>query len=250
MKTFWLFFACALVWGANTVDTPSVGFALSADGSLLRVSGIAGAFITTATEHSDALSCGFSKQLGFVKLPSAVRVLNGDGELVSESEAPAGAALFGFNKDGDAGVAYYPDGSYLAALISGEWRRVPFSLGVPVLAVRLEDSGHLSAVIARGQLTLASIRISDGAIEAESDPGGVRGPVLLPSTGGLLFVGEQGVIYRDVDGVDHVVTDSTDVTAMQQMGPDWAQLVTRPGRNLAVRLAPVVRVLDIPEVAQ
>jgi hypothetical protein len=250
MKTLWAVILSSLAFAASGVDTPSAGFALGADGTLIRVSGIGGAFVTAVTEHSGVVSSGFSGQLGFLKMPATIRVLNARGELVSELEASEGPAFFGFNKTGDAGVVYYPEAAALAVYVSRGWRGVPFQTDGDVIAVRLEDFEHLSAIVGRDQFSLVSIRTSDGAIENETALGPARAPVLLPPGGGVLFASEQGLIYRDADGFERTVTDCTGIATLRMMGSSWVQVELRSGGNLAVRLTPEIRVYGLPEVAQ
>ncbi len=249
MKLLWLVLTATVAFAASGVSTPSAGSVLTADGLLVRVSGIAGAFVTTPTETSGAVASGFVQQFGFVKMPGSLRVMNAAGELVSEVDAPPGSAVFGFNVEGDAGVVHYPGEATLNLFTREEWRTVPFRADREVLALRLDDPEHVSAIVAGDPLSLISIRVSDGAVESEAALDNARGPVVLTASG-LLFTNERGLVYRNTAGTDHLVIDSADIAILQHMGPGWVQVRTQAGRNLAVRLGPEIRVYDIPEVPE
>jgi hypothetical protein len=250
MRFLYLLFACSLAFAESGLETPSVGYARAPDGTIVRVSGIAGAFVTTPTDQAGAVSAGFSGQLGFLKLPSAARVVNAAGALLGESDAPDGSALFGFNPRGDAGIAYYPSTQTLNVYGAGAWQSIPFQMtGARVLAVALKDAEQAQVVVARDQLSLVTLRVSDGAVESETLLGPGSGPALLLSAG-VLFSRDDSLIYHDASGTEQAIPVSAAVTDLFQMGPGWVQAQSGSGGDLALRLGREIRVYQLPEVSQ
>ena len=250
MKLLYLLCACAVAYAQSGVKTPPVGYARASDGTIVRVFGIAGSFVTTPTDQAGAVSAGFSLQLGLLKLTSTVRVLNDAGALLNESDAPDGPALFGFNRRGDAAIAYYSSNRTLSVYSAGAWQSMPFTrTGAQVLAVALIDSGNAQAVVARDQLSLVTLRVSDGAVENETLLGPGSGPALLTG-GGVLFGRDDTLVYHDSSGKEQIVPVPAPAAVLSQMGSGWIQAQSGSGGNLALRLGPEVRVYQLPEVSQ
>lgn len=260
MKLLPLLFSLGIA--AAAVESPSVGYIRAADGSIVRVTGISGAFITTGTGEGATVALSFSGSLGFLKLDTSVQVVNGTGELLGESDAPAGPALFGFNANGDAGVAYYPATRELRLFANGQWQAIPFNAPDGVISVALKDADHVLVAAASDQLTVLTIRTSDGATEAVSGAGlwpaarfrpgkGTARHIALITAGGTLLFGRGGaLIYRDANGSEQTIDTPGPITAMTQMGAGWVHLQTDSRRNLALRLLAQPKLYEIPEVSQ
>jgi hypothetical protein len=251
MKPLLFFLLLGPVACAGRVESPAIGYARGSDGTILRVAGVSGAFVTTATIQTGAVSAAFSAQLGVLKLASSVRVLDGGGNLIVETDAPPGPALFGFDGTGATAVAWYPSTGALMLYRAGAWSTVPYDTGgVPVLGVAFDEQGRALVVLARYRLTLARIRVSDGATEDETIVGPGSGPVWVSSRGALLFVRDGMVLYRAAERGEQTLDVPADVVEWVPMGGAWVEARTASGRKLALRLAPAVRVWDLPEVSQ
>ena len=242
MRLFCFLFSLGIA--AAAVESPSIGYVRAADGSIVRVAGVSGAFVTTAAEQPQAVSAGFSGSLGFIKLDASVRVLNGAGELLGEYDAPAGPALFGFNAKGDAGVAYYPATQTLALFRDGVWTRVPYEGGA--IAVGLKDADTALIAAPGREPTLLTIRLSDGATQSRDPLSRERSQtVLITADGTLLFARGDALVYRE-----QVIAAGARISAISQMGAGWVHIQTDSGRNLALRLDPQPLLYELPEVSQ
>jgi hypothetical protein len=246
------FLVFSVAVAAATVDSPSIGYMRTVNGAIVRVSGIAGAFVTAATGDSAAVSYGFSGTLGFVKLDASLKVVKDTGETAGEFEAPAGPALFGFNAKGDSGAAYYPATGTLMLLRDNAWTTVPFQVPSGRLAaIAVKDAGHVMAVVRDHEMRVLTVRVSDGATEDASGLGPGGGPAFVSASGTVLFVRDHKLMYRDPQGCQRILATAPEgAAAMAQMGAGWVQIQTASGRNLAVRLEPEPRVYELPEVSQ
>jgi hypothetical protein len=247
-----LLWALSVVVAVGAVDIPSAGYARTADGSVVRVSGVAGAFLTGATDQTESISASFSGRLGVVKLASTVRVLDAGGAVVSESDAPEGAGLFGFNARGDAAIAYYASTQTLAVFRTGEWHPLPVdTLAMTVLAVALQDSETALALVTRDRLSLVTLRISDGAVMDETVLGDGTGPALLLPDRGAIFVRDDALLYHAADGSEQVIQAlSGSGVTLSRMDSDWIHARLESGRNLVFRLEQDPRVYELPGVPQ
>ena len=127
MRSLCLFFAACLAMAAG-VDF-SIGRLCARGRRRCDARGRhAGAFVTSSTDHAGAISFSFSGRLGILKLASTIRVLDGEGALVSESDAPEGPAMIGFNAHGDSAIVYYPATQSLALFRDGSWQPLPTAL--------------------------------------------------------------------------------------------------------------------------
>ncbi len=252
MRTLCLLVAAPLVLAAGAVDSPSSGYARTADGTILRVSGIGGAFITTTTDQTGSIAAAFSERLGLVKLATAIRVLDPAGAVVSESDAPEGDALLGFSKKGDSAIVYYASTQTISIFTSGQWVPVPFDVAsTSVLAVAVQDSDTALVLVLRDQLSLVTLRTSDGAVIDENVIGSGIGPALLLPDRRIIFVRDRTLLYRDPAGVEQVLQAlPADVTALSRMDSEWVHARTESGRNLAFRLDSERRLYELPGVPQ
>ena len=75
MRIFCFLFCLSIA--AAAVESPSIGYVRAADGSIVRVAGVSGAFVTTAAEQPQAVSAGFSGSLGDIIANQATYRLSG-----------------------------------------------------------------------------------------------------------------------------------------------------------------------------
>lgn len=246
MRTL-LLFTTALVAAAGGIDAPRIGYARSADGSVLQVSGVSGAFITTPTGLTDVVAAAFSGSLGLLKTNETTRVIDRTGAILSEIEAPSGPAMFGFDPTGRVGAAWYPSTGALAIYRDGEWSPAPFDPGASgVLAITLKDKDRAMVVLQSDSLSLVRIRLSDGAVEDVTALGASTGPVLALSDGSLIFQRDGAAILRDVQGVEQTLDLPAGVVELTPMGGAWVQARTDSGATLTVRLGSQPRVYILP----
>ena len=239
-----LCFVFSLGIAVAAVEIPSIGYMRAADGSIVRVAGVSGAFVTKLTGQPQAVSASFSGSLGFIKLDTSVRVVNGAGELLGEFDAPGGPALLGFSATGDAGIAYYPVTRTLSLFRDGAWTSVPYEGSA--IAVGLKDSSSALIVAPGRELTLLTIRLSDGAIESREPLSRDRNvPLFITPDGTLLFTRGEALVYRE-----HIIPAGSHITAVSQMGARWVQIQTDSGRNLALLLSGQPQLYELPEVSQ
>jgi hypothetical protein len=251
MKLAFLFAILAFAATAGGVDAPSVGYGRNPAGSIVRVSGVSGAFVVAATDQTGVVSAAFSERLGLVKTDSTVRVLDAAGNLLNECDAPAGPALFGFDASGRTGAAWYPSTHALMFYGDSQWNPVPFDAnGGAVLAVAVKDNERVLAVVQSDQLTIVRIRLVDGAVEDVTSLGSSGGPAHLFGDGTALFHRDGAIVRRTPGGAELAVDGLTDVTGFLPMGADWVQARTASGRSFALRLSPEPRFFVLPEVSQ
>ncbi len=246
-----LFGACFLLAG-GAVDAPSAGYSRAADGTIVRVSGIAGAFVTSATDQAGSVAASFSGRLGAIKLPSSVRIVDSEGAIVRESNAPEGTALFGFNPQGDSVIACYAGDSSLAIFSSGEWSRLPFDApSGSVMAVALQDSETALVLVQRDEISLVAVRISDGATVSETVLGSGKGPALLMPDRTAVFLRGDSLLLIDSNGTEHLVqAESGGVLTLSRMDAEWVHARTDSGRSLAFRLNSRNQIYELPEAPQ
>lgn len=240
---------CALAVTAGAVETPSIGFARGSGGAVLRVSGVSGAFITDRTEQVGIVSAAFSDRMGLVKADSSIRVLDANGAVLSEADAPEGVALFGFDAAGTAGIAWCA--GPLTVYRDGAWTSVPFdAAGAAVAAVAIKDTASVLVALRGDRLSVMQIRAADGAVEAITDLGPIDGPMLLFSGGGTMFVRDGLLVYRTASGDERTVDAPADLVEFVNMGSGWIQARTSSGPGLVLRMEPELRVYQLPEVRQ
>ncbi len=164
MRILYPFILASLACAAGGIDTPTAGYARGSAGSIIRVSGVSGAFITAVTDQSGVRSAAFSDRLGLVKTDSTVRVLDMAGNVVNESDAPEGDALFGFDPAGGMAVAWYASAQTFMVYRDGRWSQAQLdaSLGT-VLAVAAKDRDTALAIFQGDCLSIGA------------DPAGGRG---------------------------------------------------------------------------
>ena len=251
MKILSLLLLAPLAWCASGVESPPLGFARSGAGGIVRVSGIAGAFIAAPTGQGEVVSAAFNGTRGLVKLATSVRALDAAGELAAEWDAPEGPALFGFDPAGSAAIVWYTSSGTFSVLRAAEWSAVPIdaaSLGGDILAVSLADSRRALILVAREHLVLVRVRLSDGATERETMVGDGSGPATLWPGGAVLYRSEGGFVYRDPRGSEQTV--ELPAGELTQMGSGWVQVRTAAAGQFAIRIGGVLRVYELPEVSQ
>ncbi len=241
----------AASWCAAGVQSPPLGFTRTPGGTVVRVSGIAGAFVATPVEQSEVVSAGFSGTMGLLKLATTVRALDAAGEVAGKWDAPEGPALFGFDPSGGAALVWYGSTRVFSVLRGSEWAATPIdagSLGGEVLGVALQDSRRALILVGREQLTLVRVRLSDGATERETVIGEGSGPAIVWPSGAVLFRAGEGFAYRSPDGTQqNLELPDGELT---QMSAGWVQLRTEAGGQFAIRVGTDARIFELPEVSQ
>lgn len=247
MKAISCLFAATLLCASEIATAPSVGFTVSAEGVLARVTGVAGALIVEPVEGENVAAAAYSGRL-------LLSLANGElraGAATAPESQPA-RSVFGFTPGGGAGAAYAPE-TGLLQLFDGNWRTAhvePAAFGGEVLAAALPDPEHIAALVARDGLRLVRVRIADSAI-ADDRPvhAEAEGPAALLPSGDILYTLGGEVIHRAASGREQSL-GLTGIAGFSAMGSGWVQAAAESGVRYAIRIRTDVRVMELPEVSQ
>jgi hypothetical protein len=246
MKTLLLFVAAATV--AAEVAAPRPGVVLATDGSVREVRGAAGSFVLGEPDFTDARRVASSGSVTVVKLADSVRV---SPEVAFD--APAGDALFGFSRDGRLPFAYFPLAGTFARISADRFDALP--VDTALLAgdvVALAGAEDVLEIYVRREdgLHALRVRLSDGAVEADSALGAdARICVAMPG-GRIVYATGSRIVVREAAGGEHPVETGAPVSSLALMGGDWIH--ARSGaQSIALRItADGVTPFYLPEVSQ
>lgn len=243
-----VFLSSALAMAQPAISPPGVGAILNSSGSLHGVIGLSGNFVFLDTGISNIRSAAFSGSAGLLKTDMEILVLDAANQVASRYSAPGEHALFAFDVHGQAAFAYYA--GKLLKFDGTEPISVTWTGDVVSIATAGPDS---ATAILRRDDGLWSLQFwsATGDVQGESLIAGVAGPVLLLSSGGLLFTRESDIVLRDASGVERTVAAGFEIDSFDQMGKDWiAVRETGPGRIFALRITPsTLDVYQLPEVS-
>jgi hypothetical protein len=97
------------------------------------------------------------------------------------------------------------------------------------------------------------VQLATSEIDAQTALVGVAAPVLMLSTGELVYSDFNGIVLRNMDGSErHISAQLPASFAFQQMGQGWIQLQDLAGgRHFAIRIAQNrEKSYQLPEVDQ
>jgi len=236
--------AAGVAWAQTSLTPPQVGFMRDATDSLRPVYGIASNFLLGDAVAIGVISAAHSGSSGWFKTSSTVAVIDRTGSIVASTEAPGGAALFAFARAGEPALAYLAASGTMLAWNAGAFTAVPFNataLGAnAVLSIAAPDSDHAAMIVQR-DLGLWDVRIqlATGEIDAQTAIAGAAAPVLMLSSGDLVYSDTNGIVLRKIDGSERHISAQLPVSfAFLQMGEAWIQLQDLAGgRQFAIRIA-------------
>lgn len=225
MKPALLICAAGCVWAQPAIEPPAIGQVLDASGSLRPVWGVAGSFVTGPSTAAEVLSAACSQRLCLAKTASSIVSPAG------QSDAPPGAALFGF--EGSGATVYFPESRIFARWLDDALDPLDWIVDGEVLSIRTRAASVEIAVRREGQVWIVR---PDGAVLDGIGP--AAGPVLLLAEG-ILFASENELILRRADASE-TRFELTGAEAISQMGDHYAAiragdatwlLRTDPGRE-------------------
>jgi len=233
------------------IAPPAIGTVRDGSGGLHTVLGVAGNFIVNDAGISNAVSAAFSASAGLVKTGAEVLVLDSTGQITNRYTAPAGPALFAFDRTGAPALAYYS--GTLFQFVNNQPTQVNWT--GDAVSIASAGPGSASAIVHRDDgLWHIRFALSDGSVENESHLIDVSGPVLLLPKGALLFARQNDLVVRDSNGAERLLPEAFDVDSFEQMGKDWiAVREAGGGRLFALHITPLTLELyqiPDPEVTQ
>jgi hypothetical protein len=177
---------------------------------------------------------------------------------VASTAAPDGPALFAFTAAGEPALAYLAVSDTVLAWNAGVITAVPVNataLGVnAVLSIAAPDSDHAALIVQRNDgLWDVRVQLAAGEVEAQTALLGIAAPVLMLSTGEVVYSDSDGIVLRKTDGLErHIRAQLPASFAFQQMGEGWIQVQDLAGgRQFAIRIAQNrERSYQLPEVDQ
>jgi hypothetical protein len=215
-----------------------------ATNSLRPVYGIAGNFLLGDAVALGVISAAHSGSYGWVKTSSTVAVIDRTGSIVATGTAPDGPALFAFARTGEPALAYIMVANALLVWNAGALNAAPFdatALGADaVLSIGAPDSDHAAMIIQRDDgLWDVRVQLATGEIDAQTALLGVAAPVLMLSTGEVVYGDSNGIVLRKTDGSErHISAQLPASFAFQQMGAGWIQVQDPAGgRQFAIHIA-------------
>jgi hypothetical protein len=232
------------------IAEPRIGFAWSADGSILDIRGLSGSFIVSRT-GARADAAAWSGRLAASLVDDTLTITNAAGDVLTTLDHASGA-IFGFSADGESAVVFRPVPNDLSVWRAGSWSTVPLSDGAvngAIESIALDNRSAVVAITRDADAAIARIRLSDGAIEDERTLDGAASPVLVLPGGRIVFASGQAVIIEDSRG-SRLRADVPGTPArLAQLGTDWAHVMTSDGALYALRLssAPVVYAIPDPQ---
>ena len=233
-----------MAWAQTSLTPPQIGFMRDAVGSLRPVHGIAGNFLVRDPMAIGVISAAHSGSYGWVKTSSTVAVIDKTGSIVASSAAADGPALFAFTRTGEPALAYLAASKQLLTWNAKAFTTVLFdatALGAnAVLSIAAPDSGHAEMIVQRDDgLWDVRVQLPTGEIDAQTALLGIAAPVLMLSTGELVYGDADGIVLRKPDGSEqHISAQLPASFTFQQMGAGWLQLQDLAGgRQFAIRIA-------------
>lgn len=212
--------------------------------SLRPVYGIAGNFLLGDAVAIGVISAAHSGSSGWLKTSSTIAVFDKTGSIVASADAPDGPALFAFARTGESALAYITAANALLVWNAGALNAVSFdatALGASaVLSIASPDSDHAAMIVQRDDgLWDVRVQLATGEIDAQTALLGIAAPVLMLSTGEVVYSDSDGIVLRKTDGSErHISAQLPASFAFQQMGEGWIQVQDLAGgRQFAIRIA-------------
>ncbi len=234
----------ATVCAQPALTPPQVGFVQDSGDSFRPVWGIAGNFLLGDATASGVVAAAFSGSFGILKTDTTLVVTDRLGQTIATQDAPQGAALFAFSRRGSPELAYFPDTGLLLAWNNGsfqltylDWSAFP---SAAVRAIASPDPFHADFIVQRDDgLWDVRMQLATGAMESQAALPSVTGPVLVLSSGELVYGDGQGIVIRRSDGSETRVDAQRPANySLRQMGDGWVAVRDLDGcAQFAVRTA-------------
>lgn len=242
-------FITAVVASAQPgIVSPRIGFVQDAAHSIRPMFGLAGNFLAGEAVVTDVVSSAFSGSFGLLKTDSALILADDAGRTIVSLDAPSGAALFGFSRNGAPALAFFPSKNLLLQWNGTAFDPVAFETRDPVLSISSPDPGFADLIVQRDD-TLWEVRIqlSGGQTLRQAALVGVRPPALLLASGDLIYRDSGGLVIRKPGQSEvQIPVDLPGQFQFRQMSSEWIQI-----NDIAVRITPNREgVFSLPEVEQ
>jgi len=235
--------AAGVTWAQTTLTMPQAGFMQDTTNSFRPVFGIAGNFLPGDPAVVGVISAAYSGSYGLVKTASAVLAVNKDGSLTATQDVSDGPALFAFRRTGEPALAYLAPANLLLVWAGAAFEAVPFDpttlTASAILSIAVTPSRRAAMIVQRDDgLWDIRIELATGTIEAQTALPGVTAPLLMLSSGELVYGDTAGIVVRDSDGSErHISAQLPASFVLQQMGDGWVQLRDLDGgRQFAIRI--------------
>ena len=245
-----------LLMASLAPHAPLVGIARSSSGQWMRVSGLPGTLTVEPATDLDGADAVFStSRLLVIRRSESVEFFE-DGfsccsvSFSSRAQLAAGDSsplLVGFSKS--ASEAILATSTTLHHYTNHQLTEIPFLHGGQLLALTLPTPNQATVLVQNEPTaSLLTIHLPDGATQNEANLApGISAAVLFPS-GSALLLRDSQIIHRAPSGEENPVELPAAITALNWLGPDWAQATTATGTNFAIRIEPKLRVMELPEV--
>jgi hypothetical protein len=194
------------------IERPRIGLARGSDGIVRRVSGISGNVVVGGAVARGSLRFGSYGDLAVVKTAESVHVLDSDGGLLFETEAPAGPAVIGFAPGGKQALVYFSETGGTMRCTRSACTDTGIHFSEQVRAVALNGRGE---AIFGTENEIVRVRLSDGAVSN-------RSPIDQPAS----LISPQGAAISLPEG-----------TEADWMAEGWACVQDAKGHSSALRLA-------------
>ena len=224
-----------------SLDRPTLGTMLDANGIARPVYGISGSVTLGEVAASGVLSSACSRQLCLMKTGAAI--LSADGSV----PAPPGPAIFAL--DGAAAWVYFPLSKQLARWQAGELDFLSVDIAGDIQSIRAGSDNTIDAVIRRGdRVWIARISAADGSVTFLGSLPRAAGPMMLLGENGVTFASRDGLVLRREDGSEirfHV----KNVSGIFALGEGYVEV--RAGQSMyALRVdSGHERLFLLPEIA-
>ncbi|MGI8742473.1 MAG: hypothetical protein ACR2NN_07860 [Bryobacteraceae bacterium] len=238
----WFFVAAGVAFAQPAIESPQIGW-ITSSGQLRPVIGLAANFVVGESIGDRVVSSSFSGSFGLVKTDSSVLVLDRAAQVLFQTDADPGPALFAFATDGSPAFVYLAQTKSLLSWKSDHLETTAFELDGTVLAIGNRD------VIVKRDGGLWRVDLADGT---QTPIPGVEGPVLPLSDGSLLYSDSQSFVLRQPDGTERRIDGAVPAAAFEQMGKDWVHVTEQDStRQFAIRLElGREQLFQLPESAQ
>ena len=204
------------------ITAPPIGAIRDGSGRVAVVRGLPGNFVVASEASDPVLGYANSGVDWAAKFASEWRTSDRRGE------APAGPALFAFNRAGRASLAYFESAASVVWIDSG----VAVSLPGRIESIAVGDGGVVRAIENRNGARY-EVRVEAAGGRSEIALSDVTGPASVDAFGELVFLTGDAVVIRHANGVEVRLELPSRVDAMEWMGDGLLHL--RPGLALRYR---------------
>ena len=218
----------------QTATTPVAGVVLNGNGRLLSVAGVLGTLLPGVPfrSYGRVLSATFGGNGGAINTESQLIVLDAANEVLSQTDAPAGPALFGFGVDGAVEWVYFAGTSQIQSL-TGQQSFSTGALGDEILALGATDPNGLGVLARTGsQLWAETVALGSGEILAQTPLDGSAPGAFFE--GGWLVQGGAGLLCGTREWAIPAAITSLQSAGAQSVAINGQWLLNSAGKILEI----------------